>query len=160
MTKKGVPWEWSAELQAEFDLVKLSILTTALAYFNKSWNTILEVDASPIGAAAILWQANPDDHLEKKIIACWSVRFTETECRYSQVEKEALGKVLACERFRLYLIGKQFLILTDNQAVEQIFKNPRSHPPPRIARWGLRMCDYDYKIEHKPGVDNIADYMY
>jgi hypothetical protein len=51
------------------------------------------------------------------------------------VEKEALGAVLACERFRLYLIGKTFDIITDNKAVELIFKNPSSNPPPRIARW-------------------------
>ena len=159
LTTKGINWLWNEERQDEFDQIKRAIIRTALAYFNKLWNTILEVDASPIGAAAILWQANPDDDVEKKIIACWSTRWTSTELNYSQVEKEALCAVLSCERFRLYLIGKQFLILTDNKAVELIFKNPASNPPPRIARWILRMCDYRFNIKHKPGAENIADYM-
>ena len=159
LTTKGVNYEWSVERDEEFKEIKRAILKKALAYFNKEWNTILEVDASPIGAAAILWQANPDDDIERKIIACWSTRWTPTECNYSQVEKEALCAVLSCERFRLYLVGKHFLILTDNKAVELIFKNPASNPPPRIARWILRMCDYRFSIKHKPGSENIADYM-
>ena len=75
------------------------------------------------------------------------------------MEKEGLGAVLACERFRWYLIGKEFLILTDNKAIKQIFENPKSNPPPRIARWILRMSDFQFKIQHIPGTENIADYM-
>jgi hypothetical protein len=154
-----VNWNWNADRHFEFDQIKKSILRTALAYFNQTWDTIIEVDASPIGTAAILRQVNPNDVEERKIISCWSTRLKTTECNYSQVEKEALGAVLACERFRLYLIGKTFDIITDNKAVELIFKNPSSNPPPRIARWLLRMSDFRFRISHKPGTQNIADYM-
>jgi len=159
LVRKGVNYEWTKECQAAFEDVKKSILTTALAYFNKHWNTILEVDASPIGAASVLMQENPSDSEERKIIACWSKRFTPTEEDYSQVEKEALGLVLSCERFRLYLLGQHFKIETDNKSVELILKNPRSKPPPRIARWNLRLSDYRFTVGHKPGVENVADYM-
>jgi hypothetical protein len=108
LTTKGVNWNWNTDRQFEYDQIKKSILRTALAYFNQTWDTIIEVDASPIGSAAILWQVNPNDVEEKKIISCWSTRWTTTECNYSQLEKEALGAVLACEKFRLYLIGKTF----------------------------------------------------
>ena len=159
LTKKGTIWEWMPAHQIEFDNLKHNIIAKALGYFDKEWDTILEVDASPIGVAAILCQINPNDRLDRKIIACWSQRFTETETRYSQVEKEALGVVLSCERFRMYLIGAKFLIKTDNKAVQLILGNPKSKPPLRIARWNLRLTDYDFTVEHVPGRDNMADYM-
>ena len=60
---------------------------------------------------------------------------------------------------RLYLLGQHFKIETDNKSVELILKNPRSKPPPRIARWNLRLSDYRFTVGHKPGVENVADYM-
>jgi hypothetical protein len=35
----------------------------------------------------------------------WSHSFSDIECRYLQIEKEALAIVLACEKFRIYLVG-------------------------------------------------------
>ena len=132
--KKVTIWDWQVPHQLEFDLLKSQIIAKALGYFDKDWTTILEADASPIGVAAILAQSYPKDADEKKICACWSQRFTETEQRYSQVGREALGVVLACEKFRVYLMGCKFKIRTDCKAVQLILSNPRSKPPIRIAR--------------------------
>ena len=89
----------------------------------------------------------------------WSQQFSDIECRYSQVEKEALAAVLACEKFQIYLIGKHFTLITDNKAVELIYRNPRSKPPARLLRWNLRLMEFDFDIIHKPGRDNVADYL-
>ena len=35
----------------------------------------------------------------------------------------------------------------------------KSDPPLRIKRWALRLSDFDYKIIHRPGATNIADYL-
>jgi hypothetical protein len=40
---------------------------------------------------------------------------TETEKRYAQIEKEALGATWACERFKDYFLGKSFHIHTDHK---------------------------------------------
>ena len=50
-------------------------------------------------------------------------------------------------------------MVTDNRAVELIFKNPKRDPPMRIRRWVLRLAGYRFTIAHKPGAQNIADYM-
>lgn len=65
--------------------------------------------------------------------------------------------VWACERLYLYLIGRKFRLVTDNRAVELIFRNPKSDPPLRIKRWVLRLMDFDFTIIHRPGKYNIAD---
>ena len=150
---------WTDETINRFNLVKDAVLTTALSYFEVNWDTVLEVDASPDGVGAVLYQTEPGKPLNKHIVSFWSKAFSNVEQRYSQVEKEALGVVLACEKFRIYLVGKKFKLLTDNKAVEIIYKNPKSNPPARIRRFNLRLMDLEFEIQHKPGIENMADYL-
>ena len=81
---------------------------------------------------------------------------TPTERRYSQTEKEALAVVWGCERFHLYLVGKEFTLYTDHKPLELIY-SPKSKPPPRIERWLLRMQQYLYQVQYRPGSSNPAD---
>ena len=152
--------KWMDEEVKQFEMVsKDSILTEALSYFNKNWHTVLEVDASPVGAGAVLYQVDPYNEKNKKIVRFWSKSFSDVEQRYAQVEKEAYAIVLACEKFKYYLIGNKFTLFTDNKAVELIYRNPKSNPPARIRRFNLRLMDYNFDINHKPGELNIADYL-
>ena len=43
--------------------------------------------------------------------------------------------------------------------LEIIWNNPRSKPPARIERWGLRLQSYSFRVIHKPGKDNPTGYM-
>ena len=89
----------------------------------------MELDASKVGDAGVLRQENPQNRSERKVIAYWSGKLSDTEQRYSQVEREALAAVLACEKFQLYLLGRNFYLVTDNRAVQLIDNNPKSKPP-------------------------------
>ena len=40
---------------------------------------------------------------------------TPVECRYAQIEKEALALTWACERFSDYIVGKFILAETDHK---------------------------------------------
>ena len=66
--------------------------------------------------------------------------------------------VWGCERLWLYLFGSRFTLATDNRAVQLIYGNVNSRPPPRIERWALRMMQFDCIVVHRPGKDNPADY--
>ena len=156
LIKKGVRWHWTAEHQSCFDLVKKAVVQS-IGFFDMSWDTEVHVDASPVGAAGILCQKNKDG--AQKVIKYISRSFTDTERRYSQIEKEALAFVWALERLEPYLIGQHFTVFTDNKAVELIFKNPLSKPPARILRWALRVSSFNYTIVHRPGLGNIADFL-
>jgi hypothetical protein len=86
-------WEWGEAEQAAFDKLKGLITTQCLGYFNPKWETILVVDASPVGVGAVLNQYHPRDPRERHTVACMSRLLTDVERRYTQCEKEALAVV-------------------------------------------------------------------
>lgn len=132
--------------QKAFDNVKESISTKCIAYFNKDWETELEVDAGPEGLGSILKQYNPDNKdMERAYVTFKSRLYTENERKMSQVEKEALGCVWGPEANWIYLIGKHFTLITDNRAVQLIFSNTSTKPPARIERLALRLNQFDMK---------------
>ena len=158
LTKKSTKFEWTPFHQSNFDKIK-STLIDKVGYFRLNWDTELTVDASPIGLGATLTQTNPNKKDEKVVICYVSRLLSESEKRYSQLEREALVLPWAFERLDLYLLGRQFKVYTDNRAVALIFNNPLSNPPAVIKRWRLRMEPFQFKIIHRAGLGNISDFL-
>lgn len=158
LTRKDTPWAWGPEQQAAVQTLKDSLTSdTTMSYFYPGRETELIVDASPVGLGAILCQK--DEKGVKYMVAYASRSLSDVERRYSQTEKEALAIVWSCEHFHLYIYGHPFILVTDHKALEIIWNNPRSKPPARIERWGLRLQPYNFKVEYRKGADNPADYM-
>ena len=114
------------------------------------------MDAGPNGLGLVLVQKKPQGW---KAIECASRGLTETEQRYSQIDRKALAIRWACERCYMYLIGSSFIIETDHQPLLPLFNNPHSRPPMRIERWLLYLQQFDYKLVYCPGNKNAADYL-
>ena len=129
-----------------------------MAYFHKQKETIVSVEASPVGISAILLQ-HTKDRDDNKVVAYASRALTDVERRYSQTEKEALTIVWAIEHFHLYLYGNNFTLVTDHKPLEIIYGNSRSKPSARIERWVLRLQPYTFKVVYKAGATNPADYL-
>ncbi|KAK3737959.1 hypothetical protein QZH41_001659, partial [Actinostola sp. cb2023] len=154
LTRGDTDWSWGEAQRNAFDRLR-AVLTSdcVVAHFNQSADTQLKVDASPVGLGAILLQENNGT---VRPVAYASRTLTDVERRYSQTEKEALAVVWACERFHLYLYGKEFMLYTDHKPLEVIY-SPKSKPPPRIERWALRLQPYRFTIAHMAGKTNPAD---
>ena len=103
-------------------MLKNSVITKALAYYDQSWNTEVVVDASPIGVGAILIQRDPVSSEIFSVVAYTSKALSEVEERYSHIEKEGYAAVWGCEKFHMYIFGQKFKIITDNKSLEYIFK--------------------------------------
>ena len=78
------------------------------------------------------------------------------ERRYSQTEKEGLALVRACERFDLYVFGREFELETDHKPLQYIY-NKTFKPSARVERWVLHLQGYNFKVVYSPGKNNIAD---
>ena len=84
---------------------------------------------------------------------------SEVETRYSQIEREALAIAWACRHFRMYVLGKQFAIVTNHKPLLAIFNNARSEASTRIENWRLRLQCFDFVVYYEKRKDNPADYV-
>ena len=154
LMKKNARFVWGQDQQKAFEKLKEAITRPdVLAYFKNDCKTRIVSDASPVGLGAVLTQFQNGNW---RVISYASRSLTEVEQRYSQTEKEALGIVWACERFNLYVFGKQFELETDHRPLQYIYSS-KSKPSARVERWVLRLQGYDFKVIYKPGRSNIAD---
>jgi len=109
--------------------------------------TELHCDASAAGFGAILMQKKVDRKFHP--IFYFSKRTTEIESKYHSFELETLSIIYVLRRFRTYLFGIKFKIITDCQALSLTLNKKETNP--RIARWVLEMQNYDYILEHRSG---------
>lgn len=155
LTQKNTPFVWGRDQKKAFTDLKNSLTDVdTLAYFNPAMKTRVIADASPVGLGAVLLQEH-----EKgvwKTVCYASKSLSDVERRYSQTEKEALALVWSVERFQVYLLGREFELVTDHKPLEIIY-SPKSKPSARIERWVLRLQPYHFNVVYKPGKENIAD---
>ena len=155
LTRQGQTFIWTEEQETAFNELKDRLSSApVLAYYNTEAHTQVIADASGVGLGAVLVQKQQDGNFRPVYYAARSL--SDTERRYSQTEREALGLVWACERFQLYLLGREFDLLTDHKPLETIY-GPKSRPSARIERWVLRLQSFTFKVVYIPGKQNIAD---
>lgn len=75
-----------------------------------------------------------------------SKALTETEQKYSNIKREALGLVLGLERCHYFIYCKQCTIQTDHEELEVIFRKELSSCPTKLQRFVLRALEYDIKV--------------
>ena len=127
-----------------------------MAFSDFSKPFILETDASQEGLGAILSQKQPDGTQRVVAYASRCLRPTErNETNYSSFKLEMLAlKWAVTEKFRSYLLGSQFEVLTDNNPLAH-FKT--SHLGALEQRWAAQLAQFDFTVRYKPGRNNRAD---
>ena len=105
---------WGHPQQNAFNKIKEELTKSpVLALYDPTRYTVVASDASNYGIGTVIMQKQDDRQM--KPVAYASRALTPTEQRYTTIEKEGLGITWACERFRDFLIGKQFHIETDHK---------------------------------------------
>ena len=91
-----------------------------------------------------------------KPIAFASRTLTPRERIYATNERETLACVWACEHWTMYLLGRRFTLITDHKALTSILsQHGEGRKTHKFDRWRLQLADFDYDIQHRPGVENI-----
>ena len=109
---------------------------------------MVQTDASPQGIGAVIIQDNVP-------VVFVSRTLTDTESRYSQIEREFLAIVFGLSRLKKYLIGTNFTLLTDHKPIVQLFSKPIDALSNRLQRWMVAIQHFTFKISHIKGSENI-----
>ncbi|GBN95131.1 Transposon Tf2-6 polyprotein [Araneus ventricosus] len=149
LLKKDRKFKFGEEERISFNQLKLMLAEKpVLRIYNPNYETELHTDASLEGYGAILMQKSPDD---KNFHPTYymSKKTTDAEKKYSSYELEALAVIEAVKKFRVYLLGIPFKIVTDCSALEKTMQ--KKDLVTRVARWALLLEEFDYVIEHRSG---------
>ena len=145
---------WTPECQHAFESVK-SLLCHApvLSAPDCSRPFKLEVDASGVGAGAVLLQ--DDDAGVSHPVSYFSRKFNKHQLAYSTIEKETLSLLLALQHFEVYLGSSSLpvMVFTDHNPL--VFLSRMYNHNQRLMRWALMVQDFNLEIRHKKGSDNV-----
>ena len=142
---------WDNSHDESFEAIKQELSKpTVLALYDLEVTTKVCADPSTFGLGAVLLQQQQES--EWKPVAFASRTMSETEQRYSQIEKEALALVWACKKFSGYITGKRIHLETDHlPSVPLLSKTHLDRLPPCVLHFRLRLMQFDYSISHVPG---------
>jgi hypothetical protein len=143
-------WKWGKEQEVAVSHVKaLASKAPVLRYYNLHDEVTIQCDASKDGlGAALLQNGQP---------VCYASRaMTSAETRYAQIEKECLAIVFACEKFDVYIYGRDTVTVeSDHKPLETIFKNQLCDAPKRLQKMLMRLRRYSLNVTFKTRQRNV-----
>ena len=147
LTTKDSELVWTSECQNAFEQLKAKLTGADVMSFPRDEGTyILDTDACDVGIGGVLSQVQGD---RERVVAYGSRSLNKSERNYCVTDKELLAVRYFVDYFRYYLLGRQFLLRTDHQAIKWLFS--LKEPKGRIQRWIEILSAYDFQIEYRPG---------
>lgn len=151
LTRTDVPFVWSNECQTAMDYLKEKLTSAPILTFpDFSLPFSIHADACDSGLGAALMQK--DKNSKDVVVAYASRALHKSEKPYSTPEKECLAVIWALEHFRPYIEGLHVTIFSDHSSLRWLMSRPNLSG--RLARWSLRLQDFDFDVVHKPGTSN------
>lgn len=144
---------WNEDAEQSFVRIKECLISAPVLCnpdFSRSFQ--IQSDASDTAVAAILTQQYDDG---ERIIAYFSHKLTPAQQAYAASEKEGLAVLLAIEKFRPYIEGTHFTVVTDASALTHIMRG-KWRTSSRLSRWSIELQGYDLEIKHRKGRENIV----
>lgn len=147
LLKKG-KFEWNQMAEEAFTKLKTAMTSTptlAMPDFNTQF--VIQTDASGDGIGAILTQNG-------RSLAFMSRSLGVAKRSWSTYAREMLAIVIAIRTWRPYLLGRKFIIQTDQRSLRFLLEHRILTPEQQ--KWMGKLVGYDYEITYKPGTANAA----
>ena len=143
--------KWTEDCQRGVEEIQRVLLAKPVLMLpDLSQEFILRTDASATGMGGVLLQEK-DGLLHP--VKCISKKFSETQLRYSTIERECLAIVWALTTLARYLLGKEFILQTDHRPLT--FLKASKTKNNRLLRWALIIQEYRFKVHPISGRLNV-----
>ena len=164
LTKQDIPFEWTVQCQAAFELLKKVIVTSPiLKYPDPNKGYTLFTDASKYARACVLTQEYQYERggKEYKInhpITFASGLFKGSQINWAALTKEAFAIYSSIKKLSYYLEDADIVLRSDHLPLKKFLqKNTLSS---KVNNWAVEISPYRIKFEYIKGIKNrLADTM-
>jgi hypothetical protein len=159
LLKKNTKFIWDSSCDNAFVALKESLIKApCLAHYDRNLPTILHCDSSGYGIGAVILQKHESG---ERPIAFASRCLSDSERKKCISEKECIAIIYAIEKFRIYIEGMHFKLVTDHLALQWLYS--KRNLSNRLEYMALFIQDLDMEIVYKPGklhkdVDALSRY--
>lgn len=139
---------WSQEAKNSFSSIKSAIQNAVLVLPSPEERLILRTDASDNSVAAVLQteSGQPVSFLSRVL--------TKAEAKYDIVEKEALAVYWGIVRSKMFLLGREFSVISDHKPLQYLFASHNASP--KLLRWRLALQEFTFNVVHCQGKENVV----
>ena len=141
-------FHWTVEADVAFNKLKHAMTHSpvlALPDFTKPF--VVETDASGSGIGAVLSQG-------RHPIAFFSKQFCPKLLSSSTYVRELATITIAVKKWRQYLLGHHFIILTDHRSLKELIS--QAIQTPEQHRYLAQLLGFDYSIQYRTGKTNVV----
>lgn len=142
---KDASFDWSENHAKEWDeLCQCLSIQPVLAIFDPRGATKIASDASQNGIGSALLQRYGETW---KPVTYASRVLTDTQKRYSQIEKEAMAIVFGYKKFHQFAYRRKVILETDHHPLIAISQKAIGEMPPRRQCFFLRLLKYGFQVQ-------------
>lgn len=150
--KKNQSISWTSQAEEAFINIKQALVSAPILRspdFSKTFT--IQCDASDTGLGGVLTQELDG---EEVVIAFCSRSMSKAERNYCVTQRELLALLFCIEKFRPYVEGVHFRVITDHYSL--LWLNKLKEPTGKLARWALRLQQYSFELAHRKGKLNVV----
>ena len=134
----NIDYPLNCEALDAFNLLKRDIANATFRSINESLPFLVETDASDYAIAATLSQ-------QGRPVTFFSRTLNRSELKHSTIEKEAAAIIEAVRKWKHYLTGRRFSLITDQKSVSYMFNTKHSGKikNDKIMHWRIELSTYE-----------------
>lgn len=150
--KKGQNIQWTDEAESAFIKIKELLVSAPILVqpdFTKKFT--IQSDASQTALGGVLTQVIDE---EERVIAYASRSLSRAERNYTTLEKELLAVLFCIDKFKAYIEGVRFNVITDNYSL--LWLNNLKNPSGKLVRWAVKLRQHSFDLIHRKGSLNVV----